>query len=123
MARALLRRAPVLVMDEATANVDPETDAHIQDTMRQSFRDCTVLCIAHRLHTVIYYDRILVLEQGQVAEYGRPLDLLTQETSNFKSLCERTGDFDNLLAIAKAESEKSIDPKKEILEEETEEDK
>eukprot|EP00639_Heterosigma_akashiwo_P026899 CAMPEP_0194701260 /NCGR_PEP_ID=MMETSP0295-20121207/26093_1 /TAXON_ID=39354 /ORGANISM="Heterosigma akashiwo, Strain CCMP2393" /LENGTH=486 /DNA_ID=CAMNT_0039595443 /DNA_START=210 /DNA_END=1671 /DNA_ORIENTATION=- len=98
-------------------------DAHIQDTMRQSFRDCTVLCIAHRLHTVIYYDRILVLEQGQVAEYGRPLDLLTQETSNFKSLCERTGDFDNLLAIAKAESEKSIDPKKEILEEETEEDK
>ncbi|CAM9514742.1 unnamed protein product, partial [Chrysoparadoxa australica] len=76
MARALLRRAPVLVMDEATANVDPETDSVIQDTMKEGFCDSTVLCIAHRISSIIYYDKVLVLEAGRVVEYDTPAKLL-----------------------------------------------
>jgi len=106
MARAILRKSSVLIMDEATANVDPETDSYIQDTMQNQFTSCTVLCIAHRLHTVVFYDKILVMELGKIMEYDTPLNLLSQEKSHFKSLCEKTGDFDNLLSIAEKEFSK-----------------
>lgn len=58
-------------MDEATASVDFETDKLIQETITQEFSECTIMCIAHRLDTIIRYDRILVLDQGKIAEYDR----------------------------------------------------
>ena len=76
MARAILRRARVLVMDEATASVDMQTDQHIQRMIQQQFADCTVLTIAHRLHTVMASVEILVLDDGRVVEHGAPADLL-----------------------------------------------
>ncbi|KAJ2584627.1 hypothetical protein GGH95_000247 [Coemansia sp. RSA 1836] len=72
LARALLKRASILVLDEATAAIDPESDAIIQASIRKEFKDCTVLTIAHRLNTIIDSDRILVLDQGQVAEFDTP---------------------------------------------------
>lgn len=66
LARALLRRSKILVLDEATAAVDVRTDAVIQKTIRKEFKSCTMLIIAHRLNTIIDSDRILVLDDGQV---------------------------------------------------------
>ena len=71
LARALLRGSQVLVLDEATASVDVATDLLIQETIRTAFKQCTVLTIAHRLNTIIDYDRVLVLEQGRKVEYDR----------------------------------------------------
>ncbi|KAJ2812496.1 hypothetical protein H4S07_001361, partial [Coemansia furcata] len=88
LARALLKHAKILVLDEATAAIDPESDAIIQDSIRKEFKDCTVLTIAHRLNTIIDSDRILVLDQGQVAEFDTPKVLLAKENGLFKSLWE-----------------------------------
>ena len=72
LSRALLRKTKILVLDEATAAVDLETDDLIQETLRDSFKDCTVLTIAHRLSTIMDYDKVLVLKEGQVAEFASP---------------------------------------------------
>ncbi|CAG8677285.1 12899_t:CDS:10, partial [Acaulospora colombiana] len=87
LCRALVKESRVIVMDEATSNVDVETDAQIQRTIQQEFARCTLLCIAHRLNTIVYYDRILVLDQGHVAEFDTPLALYDREDSIFRSLC------------------------------------
>jgi len=101
MARAMLRRRPVLVMDEATASVDHATDARIQEMVRRDFRgNTTVLTIAHRLNTVAFYDRILLLGGGAVQEYDTPLKLMSTEGGPFRKLAEESGDFETLLAIA-----------------------
>ena len=76
LARAILRKSKILVMDEATANVDMETDELIQKTIRTRFRECTVLTVAHRLATIIDSDRMLVLGAGRVLEYDSPFRLL-----------------------------------------------
>ncbi|MEW5304006.1 MAG: hypothetical protein WDW36_006649 [Sanguina aurantia] len=92
LARALLNPSKILVLDEATANVDVETDALIQKTMRGEFLDRTIIAIAHRLHTVIDYDKILVLDAGQVAEFGAPSQLLENPAGVFSLLVEDTGE-------------------------------
>eukprot|EP01061_Rhynchopus_euleeides_P034018 TRINITY_DN576_c0_g2_i2.p1 TRINITY_DN576_c0_g2~~TRINITY_DN576_c0_g2_i2.p1 ORF type:complete len:1346 (+),score=493.74 TRINITY_DN576_c0_g2_i2:2-4039(+) len=92
LARAILRDNKVLVMDEATANVDPETDLVVQETVKRQFKDCTVITIAHRLHTVIESDRILVLARGQVMAYGDPHDLLQDDDGILTNFVEQTGD-------------------------------
>ncbi|XP_027135867.1 ATP-binding cassette sub-family C member 5 isoform X2 [Larimichthys crocea] len=86
VARALLRQCKVLILDEATAAIDAETDALIQETIRSSFQDCTTLTIAHRLHTVLASDRIMVLNQGQVVEFDEPSRLLANENSRLCSM-------------------------------------
>ncbi|XP_060779435.1 multidrug resistance-associated protein 5 isoform X2 [Neoarius graeffei] len=83
VARTLLRQCKILILDEATAAMDTETDSLIQETIRNSFQDCTTLTIAHRLHTVLSCDRIMVLNQGQVVEFDEPSRLLANENSRF----------------------------------------
>ena len=91
MARALLRGSKILILDEATSNVDNATDSVIQGTIRSAFQDCTVLTIAHRLHTIIDYDRILVLDDGRIAEFNTPQNLLARPDSIFASLVQEAG--------------------------------
>ncbi|KAI9980897.1 hypothetical protein PInf_010242 [Phytophthora infestans] len=88
IARALIRDSKVIVMDEATANVDQESDKLIQQTMKESFGggDSTVLCIAHRIETIMDSDKILVLDAGHVVEYDTPTVLLQKKAGIFKSL-------------------------------------
>jgi len=100
LARALLKSPKVLVMDEATASIDYATDANIQDTLRE-LKDNTIITIAHRLQTIIDYDKVLVLDKGEVVEYDHPWKLLQEEGGSFSSMCETSGDFDNLCNLAK----------------------
>ncbi|GMG26105.1 unnamed protein product [Ambrosiozyma monospora] len=88
LARALVRKTRILILDEATSSVDYETDAKIQDTISHEFAKCTILCIAHRLKTIIKYDRILVLEEGEVEEFDTPLNLFHNENGIFRSMCD-----------------------------------
>lgn len=91
LARALLRKPRVLVMDEATSGIDEETDRLIQDTIRREFDNCTVITIAHRIKTIFDYDRIIVLAQGHIREYDTPKALLMNPESLFASLCKEAG--------------------------------
>ncbi|CAN6242270.1 unnamed protein product [Urochloa humidicola] len=86
LGRVLLKRSNVLIHDEATASVDSATDAIIQETIRKEFRDCTVLTIAHRIHTVIDNDLILVFSDGRIIEYDTPSRLLENKNSEFSRL-------------------------------------
>jgi len=86
VARALLRRCKVVVMDEASSAMDAATDAALQRTMRTEFSGCTVLTIAHRLHTIIDSDAVVVMERGRVREHGPPAELLETPGSEFASL-------------------------------------
>nr|XP_043620654.1 ABC transporter C family member 2-like [Erigeron canadensis] len=91
LSRALLRRSKILVLDEATAAVDVRTDALIQKTIREEFKSCTMIIIAHRLNTIIDCDRILLLDAGQVVEYDAPVKLLQDEHTAFSKMVQSTG--------------------------------
>ncbi|KAH3901952.1 probable Metal resistance protein YCF1 [Saccharomycodes ludwigii] len=91
LARALLIPSKVLVLDEATAAVDVETDQVLQETIRTAFKDRTILTIAHRLNTIMDSDRIIVLEQGKVAEFDSPDNLLKDKSTIFYGLCKEAG--------------------------------
>lgn len=90
IARSLLRKPKILVMDEATASIDNETDAAIQEMIRDNFQDATVLTIAHRLNTIMDSDRILVLDNGEIAELDTPQKLLSKPDGHFKSMVEKS---------------------------------
>jgi ATP-binding cassette subfamily C (CFTR/MRP) protein 1 len=91
MGRALLRNSRVLMMDEATASVDMDSDALIQKTVREAFSECTTLTIAHRLNTIMDSDKILFLDSGKVSEYDDPQTLLKNATGDFSRLVEKSG--------------------------------
>ncbi|KAL0104962.1 hypothetical protein PUN28_016536 [Cardiocondyla obscurior] len=92
LARAILRNNRLLVLDEATANIDSHTDALIQNTIRSTFKECTVITIAHRLNTIIDSDRIIVMENGSIMEFGCPYELLHDKpNSYFSQMVEKTG--------------------------------
>ena len=91
LARALLRKTKILVLDEATAAVDLETDELIQATIRKEFSDCTILTIAHRLSTIMDYDKILVLQNGEKVEYDSPEKLKGDSNGIFYSMCKDAG--------------------------------
>ncbi|KAJ3059383.1 hypothetical protein HDU98_004633, partial [Podochytrium sp. JEL0797] len=91
LARAVLRKSRVMILDEATAAIDYETDNVIQQTIRDLAKHCTVITIAHRINTIIDYDRILVLDQGRVAELDTPQNLLKNKRSKFYSLAKEAG--------------------------------
>lgn len=91
LARAIVRKNQILVMDEVTANVDNKTDEFIQETIRRKFTDCTVLTIAHRLHTIIDYDKVLVMNEGRAVEFDHPFLLLQKKDGVFYRLVQQTG--------------------------------
>ncbi|KAL7424431.1 ATP-binding cassette transporter yor1 [Cryptotrichosporon argae] len=90
LARALVRDPKVLVLDEATASVDVETDAKIQETIRREFGNKTLLCIAHRLRTILSYDRILVMDVGRVSEFDTP-ENLWHANGHFREMADKSG--------------------------------
>ncbi|KAI0866183.1 P-loop containing nucleoside triphosphate hydrolase protein [Xylaria cubensis] len=103
LARALVRGSRIIVCDEATSSVDMETDDKIQKTMAEAFKGRTLLCIAHRLRTIIGYDRICVMDAGRIAELGTPLELWELEGGIFRGMCERSGiRHEDLVATAGA---------------------
>lgn len=91
LARAIVRNNKILVLDEATANVDPQTDALIQATIRKKFSECTVLTIAHRLHTVMDSDKILVMNAGRMVEFDHPFKLLQNKQGVLYDMVQQTG--------------------------------
>ncbi|GAP88211.1 putative multidrug resistance-associated protein 1 [Rosellinia necatrix] len=110
LARAIVSRPKVMVLDEATSAVDMATDTLIQRSIREEFGDSTLVVIAHRLSTIADFDRILVLSDGRVAEYGTPRELWeagegdtsgsgSGETGVFRAMCEQSGERDELKRI------------------------
>ncbi|KAL8647541.1 MAG: hypothetical protein Q9210_005497 [Variospora velana] len=105
LARALLKAPKVLLMDEATASIDYATDSKIQDTLRE-VKGSTIITIAHRLQTIVDYDKVLVLDKGKLMEYGAPWELISQEGGIFQGMCEMSGDLDTLTEEANKASKK-----------------
>ncbi|KAJ2582778.1 Transporter of the ATP-binding cassette (ABC) [Coemansia sp. RSA 1836] len=91
LCRVIMRRRKIVVLDEATANVDLETDKAIQELIHKEFSDCTVLTIAHRLEMIMNSDRIIVMDKGAIAEVGTPQELLVKD-GMFAQLV-KTSDF------------------------------
>ena len=107
MARAVVRRTKILVLDEATANVDLETDNLIQTKLGELFSDCTVLVIAHRLATIIDVDRILVMGDGKAQEFDHPYRLLTKEVGD-ETITNQAGLFAQSLMATGVETAQQL---------------
>ncbi|KAH8823481.1 multidrug resistance-associated ABC transporter [Flagelloscypha sp. PMI_526] len=101
MARALLRRSSIVVLDEATSSIDFITDTKIQQTIREEFAGALLITVAHRLRTIIDYDRLIILDKGKVAEIDTPLGLIEKEDSIFRDMCLKSGTFQELLDLAR----------------------
>jgi len=102
LARALLKQSKIIILDEATASIDYKTDELVQKTIRSEFKNSTIICIAHRLRTIIDYSRILVMADGQAVEYGTPADLMADTQSRFYKMAASSGkrEFATLLSMA-----------------------
>ena len=115
LARAIIRGSSILVLDEATSNIDHDTDTLIQRTVRSEFKDCTVLVIAHRLTTIADLDRILVLDAGRVVEYDTPAALLREKTSTFARMVRETGAEEKIRQLVReAEKKRSVGDRKSL---------
>lgn len=93
VARATLRRTNIIILDEATSQVDSLLDDQIQKTIREELSDAIVITIAHRLKTVMDYDRILVLDDGNIVEFGDPRSLLRVPSGAFREMCRKSADW------------------------------
>lgn len=91
LARALVRKNKVLILDEATSNMDPKTDAVMQKVIKKHFEDYTVITIAHRLNTVLGSDKVLVMDSGRALQYGPPKELLKDKDGLFYKLVDKSG--------------------------------
>ncbi|KAJ7459764.1 P-loop containing nucleoside triphosphate hydrolase protein [Mycena latifolia] len=100
LARAIVRGSKVLILDEATSAIDYGTDAIIQSTLRNELGGATVITVAHRLQTVMDYDRIMVLDAGRIVEFDAPLTLLKNNEGHLRRLVEESIDRDILFAMA-----------------------
>ncbi|PKY09269.1 putative ABC multidrug transporter [Aspergillus campestris IBT 28561] len=98
LARAMCRRSKVVLLDEATASVDHETDLHMQRVLRDQFPDCTIIAIAHRLRTIMDYDRILVMADGEIVENGSPAELV-EKRGVFWDMMRNTGEYEELVGM------------------------
>jgi ABC-type multidrug transport system fused ATPase/permease subunit len=97
LARAIVSRPKILILDEATSAVDMETDALIQRSIREEFREATLLVIAHRLSSIVDFDRILVMGDGESKEFGRGRDLMKIEGGVFRGMVEESGEREELV--------------------------
>ena len=108
LARAILQDTKILVLDEATANVDLETDNMIQQSLRTSFQRSTVILIAHRLATVIDSDRILVMDKGSGEEFDHPFKLLVNDPENDDEITNTDGLFAKMIKATGKETAESL---------------
>ncbi|ROW08944.1 hypothetical protein VMCG_02716 [Cytospora schulzeri] len=116
LARALLKNPTVLLMDEATASIDYATDSKIQGTIRE-LENSTIITVAHRLQTIVDYDKVLVLDKGSIVEFDHPFQLMKKEDGQFRSMCEMSGDWD----VLEKQAKKAWKSKHELVDVEVEE--
>ncbi|CAE6417184.1 unnamed protein product [Rhizoctonia solani] len=92
LCRALIKdHCKILILDEATSSVDVDTDSMVQQMIQRDFHGKTLLCIAHRLNTIAFYDRVLVMDKGRLKEYDTPLNLFDNPDSQFRAMCDKAG--------------------------------
>ena len=108
LARAVLLRSNIIILDEPSASVDSKTDQLLQTTLRERFSGATIISIAHRLDTVIEYDKIMLLSDGRILEFGSPSDLLSHEHGHFLSLVKSTGETMSKSLIRRARTRDSV---------------
>lgn len=108
LARAMLKKPRICILDEATANVDFESDAVIQKALRVAFKQSTIITIAHRVNTIIDYDRVLVLGKGRILEFDQPSELLKNEKGFFYSMVRETGEKNAELMIKAASNKNKV---------------